>query len=386
MPCFQRLMGLETEYVLRIPEEIARAERGIHSHREGYEAMVGALRERISVADADPFHGGKVGLFLGTSGALWFESLRPPNNLGLIEGATPECRDPFDLLACQRAQDQLLAEAAGEFNLASVKNCRDAKGHAYGAQENYEVVFAKGLALWVWRILAAVVLIPLVIVTSVAVMPCLLLMVLPLPMTGLAYLAVSPFLRSAVARKHAFDYLIGRVWRCGWNGVDVPAPGCLATPTLWCLKVIVAPIGAAVWLFSQITSLGRMHLELSTFLASRGLVAGAGRLDPRGRFQPAEKAGAINCIAGCAEFIRPMFSLGQPIKPLAVLVRANEVFEARQRVQISLGDSNMCEEAELLRLGTTMLVIDAWEAGALQDAPRLAHPIRAMKAICADPS
>jgi len=46
----------------------------------------------------------------------------------------------------------------------------------------------------------------------------------------------------------------------------------------------------------------------------------------------------------------------------------------------------MCETAELLRFGATMLVLDAAESGAFQDVPRLHHPIAALRAICADPT
>ncbi len=73
---------------------------------------------------------------------------RPPAE-GLIEGATPECRGPLQVVRYQRAQDQLLSQCArlaevdGEFSL--VKNDRDAAGNVYGAQENYEADSRHGL-------------------------------------------------------------------------------------------------------------------------------------------------------------------------------------------------------------------------------------------------
>src|SRR4029450_10852649 len=96
----------------------------------------------------------KLGLFLANGGAVCFERARFHRQTGLVEGSTPECRGPRQLLICQRAQDRLLAETAeqaaagGEFRL--LKNCRDSRGQTYGAQENYEAVLARGwrLALW----------------------------------------------------------------------------------------------------------------------------------------------------------------------------------------------------------------------------------------------
>ncbi len=72
MPVFQRLMGLETEYALRIPESIRESESGIHSHRDGYDLIVRSLAEQLPTAEADPLQGAKEGLFLGTGGAVWF--------------------------------------------------------------------------------------------------------------------------------------------------------------------------------------------------------------------------------------------------------------------------------------------------------------------------
>ena len=46
----------------------------------------------------------------------------------------------------------------------------------------------------------------------------------------------------------------------------------------------------------------------------------------------------------------------------------------------------MSETAELLRVGTTLLVLDAIEGGGLARPPVLRRPIRALRAICRDPA
>jgi len=43
---------------------------------------------------------------------VWFETERPAAGGGLIEGATPECRGPLQVVRYQRAQDQLLSQCA----------------------------------------------------------------------------------------------------------------------------------------------------------------------------------------------------------------------------------------------------------------------------------
>ena len=59
-----------------------------------------AVARRIPAVRAKHF---KEGMFLANGGALWFEAERPAAGGGLIEGATPECRGPAEVLAYQRA-------------------------------------------------------------------------------------------------------------------------------------------------------------------------------------------------------------------------------------------------------------------------------------------
>ena len=56
----------------------------------------------------------------------------------------------------------------------------------------------------------------------------------------------------------------------------------------------------------------------------------------------------------------------------------------KQRLQICLGDSNMSETAEFLKFATTMLVIDAIEAGYCEAAPQLRKPLSAIRTFSRD--
>src|SRR5262245_25642704 len=141
MRIFDRLVGLETEYAIRYRPRDAAARP---TNYELYSLLIGALAEKLPTASASEVGQGKPGIFLANGGAVWFERNRFRQGVGLIEGCTPECRGPRQLVSCQRAQDRLLSETAraatdaGEFSL--LKNCRDSQGNSYGAQENYEVV------------------------------------------------------------------------------------------------------------------------------------------------------------------------------------------------------------------------------------------------------
>ena len=94
----------------------------------------------------------------------------------------------------------------------------------------------------------------------------------------------------------------------------------------------------------------------------------------------------MNCLLGYngIVFDRPVFSIGHFFKSLMFRVwssprELSRLLAPRQRLQICLGDSNMAEEAEYLRVATTMLVLDAIEAGYLArgSACQTANPLAA---------
>src|SRR5262249_5547147 len=123
---FQRLIGLETEYALYAPP--GEGERPPNRHTI-FSELLTALRRKIPCARARNM---KEGAFHAAGGAVWFETERPALGGGLIEGSTPECRSPRQLLAWQRAQDELLAESVQEAlgsGVRLIKNDRDAAGN-----------------------------------------------------------------------------------------------------------------------------------------------------------------------------------------------------------------------------------------------------------------
>ena len=204
VPILDRLIGLETEYAIRF-----RPREGCDSPPSRfhlYQALIARVRQHVLTAPAKHF---KEGVFLANGGAIWFEAERPAAGGGLIEGATPECRSPREVLRYQRAQDQLLGQCARladvHGDLSLVKNDRDSDGHVYGAQENYEALLGNGWSLFFWRV-GLVLLLPLLLVTWLGIGLMIGGILIYLALAGLVYLPLRPF----VSRSPRFG--VGSVW------------------------------------------------------------------------------------------------------------------------------------------------------------------------------
>lgn len=353
--------------------------------------MLSALRERVLAVDAHHF---KQGVFTANGGAVWFERVQYSGGHGLIEGATPECRSPRQVLVYQRAQDHLLRESTagahvlGEFTL--LKNDRDSRDNVYGAQENYEARVAEGWRLVAWRI-GLVLLAPMMLLCWLGLLLQVAILVLYLAVAGLIYLVLRGFL-TFPARRRALLLLLGEMAAEG-NETAAPLPLWLEIAFLQFTRVVTAPLAAGLWLLGCLTAFVPHRQQLLPFLASRSVIGGAGMVDREGRFHLADKAEAINCLVGYGGFLndRPMFSFGHFFKAMAFQAWAAPgdyfaLFRQRQRLQICLGDSNMCEEAEYLRVGVTMLILDAIESRAMPRIPQLRSFRRAIRTIGADPS
>src|SRR5205809_4419146 len=105
-----RLVGLETEYALRFHMTDAGGRRV--SNAELFERILRHLRTRTPIVAAILRPNG---WFVGNGGSLKFECLsfyKALPSAGFVEGATPECRGPLELLRYQRAEDVLLSRAA----------------------------------------------------------------------------------------------------------------------------------------------------------------------------------------------------------------------------------------------------------------------------------
>jgi Pup amidohydrolase len=375
-----RLVGLETEYAIRFAPE-AGARRPTNARV--FEAYAAAVQ---SLVDTRPGMRERE-LFLANGGAIHYECQPIAVDDGLVEGATPECRSPSDVLLYQRAQDALLTEATplaedaltragypGELGL--LKNCRDAEGHWYGAQENYELEVASGALLWVWRAgLAA--LLPLTVAGTVATwaLGCALIAILVSAAlaVGLVSLPLGAVRRAA---------MLQRLGELGHRFIVVFA--------VWAERAVWEPIVFGFLLLYRAVAFRRARRALLGFLVTRQVFTGAGTLD-RDRLALSEKALAARrpcrIAMGTTLAIFDPGNLCKRLMSLEVLrpSRYLALFRRRQRFQLGLSDSNMAQGAEYLRVATTSLVLDLAEAGALDDLPALADPVRTLHRVARDP-
>jgi Pup amidohydrolase len=311
---FDRLVGLETEYAIRFLPASFFAPRPARFLL--YRQLVQALRLRIPLVRAGHF---KEGVFTANGGAVWFETERIASDGGLIEGATPECRGPRQVVIYQRAQDRLIAEAArdaeveGDFLL--IKNCRDSRDHVYGAQENYEATMAGPTGLFLWRI-GLVLLAPLVVWTWFSLLAVILVLLVYLAAAGLAYLMLCLF---PLPRRRIALTLFGRDLVEG-RETGAPLPQWMEVFVIWAARLAGAPLALALFLLARLIAFRRIRRESLAFFVSRPVLAGAGMIDGSGRFQLADKAPAVNCVLGFGGYIwdRPIFNFGHFFKSLSL--------------------------------------------------------------------
>lgn len=379
---FKRLVGLETEYAIRTP---AAAGSAPLSKFRLYEALVAALHQRVPTVPAKHF---KEGVFTANGGAVWFEAERPAAGGGLIEGATPECRSPREAVVYQRAQDQLLSECAETREFQLIKNDRDACDNVYGAQESYETTLATGFTFFVWRV-GLVLLFPFALLTWIGILLCVLGTFAYFLLAGAFYLPFKLLTggRDSVARFLFGDDLVEGRENC------IHVPVWLESTLQLFTRILTAPLAASLYLLLHFTAFRRVRKRLVPFLVSRSVTSGAGMVSAADEFFIADKAPAINCVVGFGGMIgdRPIFSMGHFFKAIYAESWFSpreylELFKQQHRLQIGLGDSNMCETAEYLRVATTMLVVDAIESGKFKHPPQLARPIQALHQFCRDPS
>ncbi len=381
---FDRLLGLETEYAIRFsPREGARhpGNRGV------YDALAQAIRRQVA---SSPGERGDLTqqFFTENGGAFCYESLPQAPDGGLIEGATPECRGPRQLLLYQKANDAILERAIPEAELEMaakghpgsigvLKNCRDAEGNVYGAQENYEVEIARGLGLWVYRA-GLIALLPLVAICALTMWAS---------MAATLVFLIWIFIGALIAEKANRKGQEAR-FPDGWMPEAL-----IGQASYWLSLIIWWPVVAPMALLLRAVAFRRSRRCAEAFLISRPVITGAGTLDAGGHFGLSEKGPAIcnRMRMGVAPSDRSIFDTGNLMKPMMMLFRLDlagfkALLRPRQRMQIGLSDSNVAQIAEYLKIGATTLVVDMAEAGFIDDAPRPRRPIEALHALAADPT
>ena len=398
-PVLGRWVGLETEYAVRhgLPALPPSRRQLFYRVREILQSWV-ATRPGRGMRQKEAF-------FTQNGGAICYEHLPHCPQGGLIEGATPECVGPTQLLLYQRAQDHLLCRGLAEVErrfryhnglpsvaedpagagLGLLKNCRDADGNRYGAQENYDADVARGPGLWLFR-----------------------LALLPLCLWAALWTVVAWVAQAVIIVSLVGYFLAGHVlaavapttrrfkWVADIAALDDDNDGLekkLGGFVLALSYGLSYPVAGPYLLLLQLFAFRDVRRDGMAFLVSRPLISGAGTVEPDGRFGLSEKGpvtGRImrwtlkptdRCILDPGNLLKILL-LGMDFRRVDVA----KVFRRRQRMQLGLSDSNLAQVAELLKVGTTSLVLDMVEDGFLRDAPRLVDPIAALQAFVDDPT
>ncbi len=121
----------------------------------------------------------------------------------------------------------------------------------------------------------------------------------------------------------------------------------------------------------------RIH-SIIPFLVTRQIFAGAGKVVTAGA------GGGIGYqLTQRSDFIDKVFSDRTSQVRGIINLRKREIPRQGQarRLHVIFGDSNMCEHAIALKNGVTSIILTLLEEGRLHEAPALASPVQAMRAI-----
>lgn len=385
----ERVLGVETEYALIYHPGRDDAPRP--TNLALYPRFEAALRHRLrSLPHAfSPFRA-KGGRFLENGTSFHYEATPEDYENGLLEMASPECRDPFVLLEYERAKDELVEELASEVNedlrLAGYqgavrigKNNVDSEGNTFGSHESYWIedripLWRRVLFVPVWTLLWLVSLpvIAWVIGAQIA-------LVLGVLVGGVGVLAAATLL--AILRPKAARGLIAWVER-RMTQVQLQ-PGGIARN----VNRLVAPLYPLLRLHSSVYS--RFHYRafrenLTAFLVTRIVYTGAGSV--------AFDGGPLYRLAQRPPFLRSLARIF-PVGEDRPIIEIRDLFflpwsalRTRRRLHLMVGDANLCEWAQVLRFGATSIVLEAIEAELDVDWPRLVDPLAALNSINADPT
>jgi len=344
----------------------------------------------------------KPGRFLENGASFHYEATAKDFEHGLIEMASPECRDPFTLLAHERAKDQLVEVLCREVNqrlplmgysgeVRIGKNNVDSRGNTFGSHENYWVedplptrrkilLLPLWAGLWILSIPVFAWLLAVLLAIFCATLVVLLLPVASSLLAGLARALTRVHRGSALGLARAADRLAGIPRRLVASLHSRPGE---ASRRLTWIELPLRPlISLHSWMHNRF-HFRRFHRHLTAFLVTRTLFAGAGSvvLDGGPPFRIAQRPPFLRSLARV--FIsgenRPLYESRD------VFFRPWSALGSRRRLHLLIGDANLCDWALVLRTGATALVLEAIETGSLSDWPELIEPLRALRSLSADP-
>jgi proteasome accessory factor A len=408
-----RWLGLESEFFVRHPHDQPR------DALADYIELVRDLSKQLPVA---PSQSSPLRHFLANGSSISLETGSQAHlHSALFETATPECQSPRDLVAYELANEQLIEKAFsshhGSVQWSLIKSNTDAHGHTLGQHESYDMRIATGGWLLVWWIGLAL-LFPCVVLYRIA---AILWMGLIYGLWGTERLiqrARWPYQSQKSKPRdkrsqgaNADHDTVSDVGRVDPDTVDpVPADNptnengeewytmpehFLSTRWLQCtafgLRCLHRPIAFYFGLLISVVALRPHRRVMSAFLSSRCVLDGAGYVDDDNHFWISQRASQVDCIIGFGSYgrDRPMFRCDAMLRelfsgPYFSFARYMQLFRNRQRVELAIGDSGMCQQSQYLRFGITALILDWVEYADPSEYPHLRSPIEAIREYARD--
>lgn len=434
-----RRLGLECEFFVRHPDGVKR------DSVADYLELVTAISRQLPIAPSQSSpvrhfmaNGSNVSLETGASADL---------TSSLFETATPECTSPRDVVAYALANEQLLESAFAKRrspkDWALIKSNSDAHGHTLGQHESYDMQIASGG----WRIawwLGLLALLPGLLVYRLIAMVWMAVVygLWGIEQWGLSvwnrYRTNGPVATDPSTSKQRTDSSqpqssdlqpIGRSRRTEQDfdtaddllgeedvasGVHAkmatgPSQGFgeddgerIAVPafsisTRWMqvaafgLRCLHQPIAFWFGVLIRCVALRPQRRILGAFFASRCVIDGAGYVDDERRFWVSHRASLVDRIIGFGSYgeTRPMFRCDAMLREMFAgspwsLTRYFRLFRRRQRIELAIGDSGMCQQSQYLRFGMTALALDWAEYARPTAAPQLRSTLQAMREFSKD--
>ncbi len=321
------------------------------------------------------------GYFLANGGAVSFESRLERRDNPVLELATPECSDPWELVRYIRAQEPFLACVAEHSERVLKRHGfpgrtifgrsnTDWGGQPLGSHENYWVRWRDP-----WPLALLCVVVAVLVSWAISLLNGFFFIV--------AHLAVrlGTLLRRRLRQTAPGRRLLALAEQARglWASAGLPRAAFLwqrsGRALLRLLLGVVEPVVDRLFL-------GRLRTELVPFLATRQVFSGGGNLVYQSGGTPlhlSARAGYLRRSAG--------LSFGQrskavfDVKPL--LRDPLSALRGRLRLCIAGGDSLMADTAILLTAGTTSLVLTMLEAGERFEEVHLPSPLEAWRRVSA---
>ncbi len=386
-----RILGLETEHVVFfVPakdEETFLSEGGVSlpepAETPPFNVLESVLFEcLLEGRKAALSSGRKGGFFLENGGLAHLELFQQSQaDTPILELATPECRCPADVVAYSRAFDSILEETSRrsravfhrlgyQGQLSFGKNNFDSRGVGIGCHENYLTHTRTGpVGRWV---LAA---------ASPLIAFCLFPIFLLLLLDALRFLICWQLPPLSTLAASTMRWL--KAHHPGVLGAFRKLGNLFA-------KAIHYPFLQVYSLLLRFVVL-RTHIrELTPFLVTRQVLTGTGRLNFKaGVYELSQRAFMTRRLATIVLFgsHKTIFDLKGILFDrlgLFVLNCILGLFQSTQRLSITVGDSNLSDLPNLLKLGTTELILEMLEAGETFQDLSFKRPVSALRRISKD--